>query len=248
MTGSVVEQKTDRVSDKIIVALDVDSVDIADSIVSEIGGMVGAFKVGLQLFSLAGPQYVRGLTKRGVKVFLDLKFHDIPNTVAKASVEASKLGVWMFNVHASGGREMMARSVDEVREHCTKSGIAKPLVIAVTVLTSSNQETLSEIGVPNDVGEQVANLAKLAAASGMDGVVASAQEVGIIREAVLNPDFLTVTPGIRPKVGTLDDQKRVTTLGQALANGSNYVVIGRPITAAADRLAAVDRIISEVDQ
>lgn len=233
-------------SDRIIVALDVGSANTADSIMNEIGKRVGAFKVGLQLFSAAGPQYVRQLADRGIKVFLDLKFHDIPNTVAKAAVEASKLGVWMMNVHASGGREMMVRTVQDVGEYCERSGIEKPLMIAVTVLTSSNQETLSETGVQSGVEEQVGNLARLAAVCNMDGVVASAREVGVIRREVPNPSFLTVTPGIRPKLGTLDDQKRVTTFGQALANGSDYVVIGRPITEAADRVAAIEQILSEI--
>jgi orotidine-5'-phosphate decarboxylase len=234
-------------SERIIVALDVDSATAADAVIDELAGRVGAFKVGLQLFSAAGPQYVRRLTERGIKVFLDLKFHDIPNTVAKSAVEASKLGVWMLNVHASGGREMMERTVQEVASQCERKGTKKPLIIAVTVLTSSSEETLREIGISNDVEQQVGNLARLAAVSNMDGVVASPREVAVIRSAVLNPDFLTVTPGIRPKAGTLDDQKRVTTFGQALANGSDYVVIGRPITQASNRVAAVEQILSEVE-
>ncbi len=234
-------------SDKIIVALDVDSVDNAESIIAEIGNSVGAFKIGLQLFTAAGPGYVSRLAERGIRVFLDLKFHDIPNTVAKAAVEASKFGVWMMNVHASGGGEMMKRTVAAVAENCEKERIQKPLIIAVTVLTSSNEETLREIGVDQDVEKQVVKLAQLAAESGMDGVVASPREVGLIRRAVVEPNFLTVTPGIRPKVATLDDQKRVTTFGQALANGSDYVVIGRPITQATDRRAALGSILNEVE-
>lgn len=234
-------------SERIIVALDVDTATEADSIVEAIGDRVGAYKVGLQLFSAAGPQYVRKLTERGIRIFLDLKFHDIPNTVAKASVEASKLGVWMLNVHAAGGKDMMTRTVQEVGESCERIGIEKPLLIAVTVLTSSNRETLRETGILSEVEVQVGNLAKLAAVCNMDGVVASPREVGVIRREVLNPDFLTVTPGIRPKLGTLDDQKRVTTFGQAMANGSDYVVIGRPITEATDRVAAVEQILSEVE-
>jgi orotidine-5'-phosphate decarboxylase len=234
-------------SERIIVALDVDSTMAADSVIGELAGRVGAFKVGLQLFSAAGPQYVRRLTERGIRVFLDLKFHDIPNTVAKAAVEASKLGVWMLNVHASGGREMMERTVQEVGSECERTGMKRPLMIAVTVLTSSNEEALRETGVSNEVEKQVGNLARLAAVSNMDGVVASPREVEVIRREVLNPEFLTVTPGIRPKAGTLDDQKRVTTFGQALANGSDYVVIGRPITQASDRVAAVEQILSEVE-
>ncbi len=234
-------------SERIIVALDVDSATAADTLIDELTGRVGAFKVGLQLFSAVGPQYVQKVTERGIKVFLDLKFHDIPNTVAKAAVEASKLGVWMLNVHASGGREMMERTVQEVASECDRTGTKRPLIIAVTVLTSSNEETLRETGIANEVEKQVGNLARLAAVSNMDGVVASPWEIPVIRREVLNPDFLIVTPGIRPKAGTLDDQKRVTTFGQALANGSDYVVIGRPITQAPDRVAAVEQILSEVE-
>lgn len=229
------------IRDRIIVALDVDSASAARGIASELKGQVGAFKVGLQLFTVAGPQFVRELVESGEKIFLDLKFHDIPNTVAKASVEAAKLGVWMFNVHAAGGREMMERAVAEVNEVCNR-----PLIIAVTVLTSSSGATLAEIGVHRDLGLQVASLAKLAAECGLDGVVASPHEVKAVYGAVEKPGFLTVTPGIRPTLATQDDQKRVTTFGQALANGSSYVVIGRPITQASDRSRAVEEIVAEV--
>lgn len=230
--------------DRIIVALDVDSADEARGIAHELKGRVGAFKIGLQLFTAAGPGFVRELVDSGAKIFLDLKFHDIPNTVAKASVEAAKLGVWMFNVHACGGREMMERTVSEVNnEVCNR-----PLIIAVTVLTSSNVATLAETGVSRDLEEQVISLAKLAADCDLDGVVASPNEVGAIRQAVAKPHFLTITPGIRPSLATHDDQKRVTTFRQALANGSSYVVIGRPITRAIDRINAVEQIVSEVDR
>ena len=233
------------IRDRIIVALDVDSAEKAWEITRELGSQVGAFKVGLQLFTLAGPEFVRELTAEGNKIFLDLKFHDIPNTVAKASVEAARLGVWMFNVHAAGGSEMMKRAVDEVNNVCVEEQIERPLMIAVTVLTSSNTETLSETGFISEVDEQVVRLACLAESAGMDGVVASPREVAAIRSAVARPSFLTVTPGIRPETATNDDQKRVTTLRQALAGGSDYAVIGRPITQAADRLAAVEQIVAE---
>jgi len=231
--------------DKIIVALDVENASNAREIAHELDGRVGAFKIGLQLFTSEGPRFVREMVESGAKIFLDLKFHDIPNTVAKAAVEASKLAVWMFNVHASGGGEMMRRTVAEVSDACEKEGRERPLIIAVTVLTSSDRETLSETGAGADVESQVGLLAKLAAKCGLDGVVASSKEVGTVRREVLNPFFLTVTPGIRPNLATLDDQKRVTTLGQALANGSDYVVIGRPITQAKDRVAAVEEILRE---
>jgi orotidine-5'-phosphate decarboxylase len=234
-----------RIRDRIIVALDVDSAEKAREISRELAGHVGAFKVGLQLFTLAGPEFVRELTAAGHRVFLDLKFHDIPNTVAKASVEAARLGVWMFNVHAAGGSEMMKRAVDEVNNVCAAERFERPLMIAVTVLTSSNADTLHETGFGGKVDEQVIRLARLAESSGMDGVVASPREVTSIRSAVPRTNFLTVTPGIRPENATIDDQKRVTTLRQALAGGSDYAVIGRPITQAADRLAAVEQIVAE---
>jgi orotidine-5'-phosphate decarboxylase len=236
-----------NVRDRIIVALDVDSVNDAGEIVRELKGRVGAFKVGLQLFTAAGPEFVRELASAGNKVFLDLKFHDIPNTVAKASVEAARLGVWMFNVHCSGGSEMMRQAVKEVDLVCENEGIKRPLMIGVTVLTSSNSETMSEIGVVNDIETQVSKLARLADGSGLDGVVASPLEVAAVRNAVKRADFLTVTPGIRAESATADDQKRVTTVGRALAGGSDYVVIGRPITQAADRAAAVDAIVREAE-
>ncbi len=233
---------------KIIVALDVMSAPEALQIVSELNGSVGAFKVGLQLFVAQGPSFVRKIVESGAKIFLDLKFHDIPNTVAKASVEAAKLGVWMFNVHASGGSEMMKMAKAEVGEVCERANLNRPLIIGVTVLTSSDQRTLIESGIERGVEQQVVALARLTAASGLDGVVASPNEVTAIRRSVVNPDFLTVTPGIRPKLATLDDQKRVTTFGQALANGSDYVVIGRPITGAKDRVKAVEQILGEVEE
>lgn len=226
-------------------ALDVDSASRAAAIVGELNGRVGAFKVGLQLFTAAGPEFVRELTASGAKVFLDLKFHDIPNTVAKASVEAARLGVWMFNVHASGGSEMMKMAVKEVEAVCANEGLTKPLVIGVTVLTSSNAETMREIGVDGEVESQVVRLAKLAAEAGMNGIVASPLEVAAVRNAVPNREFLTVTPGIRANSATEDDQKRVTTVSRALAAGSDYVVIGRPITQAENRIEAVEAIIAE---
>lgn len=234
-----------NIRERIIVALDVETADEAREISRELSGQVGAFKIGLQLFTTAGPGLVREFTEAGEKVFLDLKFHDIPNTVAKASAEAARLGVWMFNVHASGGREMMVRTSAEVAEICEKESIQKPLVIAVTVLTSSNAETLEEVGIVIPVVTQVENLARMAAECGLDGVVASPHEVSAVRLAVTSPDFLVVTPGIRPISATNDDQKRVTTIRQALANGSDYVVIGRPITQAKDRLQAVESLVRE---
>ena len=233
------------VRDRIIVALDVETVDEAKEIASELSGQVGAFKIGLQLFTAAGPTIVREFTAAGIKVFLDLKFHDIPNTVAKASIEAARLGVWMFNIHASGGSDMMKRTVAEVDNICSVENIERSLIIGVTVLTSSNDETLRQVGIANNASDQVVSLAKLAESAGLDGVVASPKEVEAVKAAVTAKDFLAVTPGIRSVSATGDDQKRVTSLRQALSAGSDYVVIGRPITQAKDRREAVDRIVAE---
>jgi orotidine-5'-phosphate decarboxylase len=234
-------------NERIIVALDVETAADARRILSELRDRVDAFKIGSQLFTAAGPEFVHEVTQSGVKVFLDLKFHDIPNTVAKAGVEAAKLGVWMFNVHAVGGSEMMRRTANEVGEYCNKTGEIKPLVIGVTVLTSSNTDTLKETGFEGDIEQQVANLARLAHSSGLDGVVASPREVTAIRQAIEDTSFITVTPGIRPIAATTDDQKRVTTLREAIANGSDYVVIGRPITQAENRIDALEAILAEAE-
>jgi orotidine-5'-phosphate decarboxylase len=232
--------------DKLIVALDVSTAAEARSIIDELRGKVGAFKIGLQLFTAVGPEFVRETASGGSKVFLDLKYHDIPNTVANAAAEAARLGVWMINVHAIGGREMMSRTVDTVREICHTENIECPHLIAVTVLTSSDQDTVTDTGVRGTVGEQVLRLAGLAADSGFDGVVASPREVQAIRN-ITTDQFLIVTPGIRPVSATNDDQKRVTTFAQALANGSDYVVVGRPVTQAEDRAAAVREMIEELN-
>jgi orotidine-5'-phosphate decarboxylase len=229
--------------DQIIVALDVETADEARAIISELAGAVGAFKIGLQLFTAAGPSFVREIVSSGIKVFLDVKFHDIPNTVSKAAIEVARLGVWMFNIHALGGREMMSSTVSEAARFCDREGIERPLIIGVTVLTSSNQETLGEIGIGEEIDSQVLNLAKLTAECGLDGVVASPHEARMIRERIDDPKFLIVTPGIRPGFATNDDQKRVMTPGEAVFAGADHLVIGRPITQAADRLEAVRMIL-----
>lgn len=239
------ESRADNAREKIIVALDVETADEARSIVAELKGSVGAFKVGLQLFTAAGPSFVRELAADN-KIFLDLKFHDIPNTVARASVEATRLGVWMFNVHTLGGSEMMSTAVDAVDEVCANENLNRPLMIGVTILTSSDSKTMSEVGLSGTVDNRVVDLARLAQVSGLDGVVASPAEVSAIKSAIPASNFLCVTPGIRCNPATGDDQKRVTSLGQAVAEGSDYVVIGRPITSAPDRLVAVDEILASV--
>lgn len=236
----------DLTKEKVIVALDVETPTEAESIVAELKDSVGAFKVGLQLFTVAGPGFVQKLVGSGARIFLDLKFHDIPNTVAKASIEAARLGVWMFNVHSSGGSEMMRRTVAEVGEFCEMESLKKPKIIAVTVLTSSNNETLAETGVSDETEPHVLRLAQLTAKCGMDGVVASPLEIGPIRSSVAMSEFLIITPGIRPILATKDDQKRVMTPVEAIAEGANYLVIGRPITIAEDRQKAVHDILTEI--
>ena len=232
--------------EKIIVALDVTTAAEAHEIIAELGGEIGAFKIGLQLFTVAGASFVREVVASGIKIFLDVKFYDIPNTVAKASIEAARLGVWMFNIHALGGSEMMRMTVENVREFCDKESLPLPKIIGVTVLTSANQETLSEIGIETEINGQVMNLAKLSAKCGLDGVVASPREVGLIRRNIEKKDFLIVTPGIRPTFATNDDQKRVMTPAEAIENGADYLVIGRPITQAENKISAVRKVLEEI--
>jgi orotidine-5'-phosphate decarboxylase len=231
--------------DRIILALDVDSADAARRIVGETGEIVGGYKIGLQLFTAAGPSFVRKMCEVGHKVFLDLKFHDIPNTVAKAGVEAVRLGVWMFNVHALGGNELMRRVVSEVGAVCERESIARPKIIAVTVLTSSSDDTLREIGIEANAGELALQLAGHAKASGLDGVVASPQEASEIK-SMCGKDFIVVTPGIRPINASNDDQKRVMTPAEAVRRGADHLVIGRPITTASDMKEASREILNEL--
>lgn len=232
-------------SEKIIVALDVDSPGAARQIVDELGDTVGAFKIGLQLFTTAGPDFVRELTKAGHRIFLDLKFHDIPNTVAHAAIEAAKLGVWMFNVHALGGREMMARALESAAEYCKRQRIERPRIIAVTILTSSDANDIREIGIEAGVEKAVVSLARLAAQCGLDGVVASSREAGVIKRAV-GGVFNVVTPGIRPSSETNDDQKRVNTPAAAVEAGADYLVIGRPITEAKNKRQTAIEIANQI--
>jgi orotidine-5'-phosphate decarboxylase len=235
----------DEARKKLIFALDFDAFAEAEKWVRLLCGQVGVFKVGKQLFTRCGPDVVRMVRAEGGEVFLDLKYHDIPNTVAMAGVEACRLGVRMFNVHALGGREMMAKTVAEVDARYARGSKERPLLLAVTILTSSSEETLREVGIDRPVREMVPRLARLAQEAGMDGVVASPQEVGLIR-AACGADFAIVTPGVRPASAALDDQKRVMTPGEAIAAGADYLVIGRPISAAADPAAAADRIVEEM--
>lgn len=226
----------------ILVALDVDSAAKALSLADQLRGSVGGFKIGKQLFTAAGPDMVRELTSRGDRVFLDLKFHDIPNTVAGAVQSAVATGAWMVNVHASGGSAMMRAAAESAKKTAAALGRPQPLVIAVTVLTSMDDQALAEIGVGRSMLDQVVHLAKLAQSAGLDGVVASPQEVQAIRNAC-GSDFQIVTPGIRPadQQGK-DDQARTLTPAEAMAAGSSYLVIGRPITAAPNPRQAAEAI------
>jgi orotidine-5'-phosphate decarboxylase len=233
--------------DKLIVALDVHTAAEARALVAALRDAAGMFKIGSQLFTAAGPEIAKEIIESGARVFLDLKFHDIPVQVAGAARAATELGVSMFTVHASGGSEMMSRAAEAVTETAARTGLARPRVVAVTVLTSVDYLTLSEIGITANPLECVLRLAKLAANSGMDGVVASALEAKALRSSLTNPGLLIVTPGVRPAGGPLDDQKRVTTPAVALRAGADYLVIGRPITGAKDPLAAAQTILAELD-
>ncbi len=226
---------------RIIVALDYPDAASALQLVKQLDPAMCRLKVGKELFTSAGPALVGNLVERGFGVFLDLKFHDIPNTVAKACEAASRLGVWMLNVHASGGSVMMAAAKEAVQK-----AERPPLLIAVTVLTSMNETVWKEIGFNEDIPTSVLRLARLTQASGLDGVVCSAQEAPVLRRE-LGASFSLVTPGIRPADASLDDQSRVLTPAAAIRNGSSYLVIGRPITQAADPLLALRKINAEIN-
>ncbi len=232
--------------ERIVLALDVDDDREALGLVAELKDAVGMFKVGHQLFTAYGPDIVRRITGMGGRVFLDLKYHDIPNTVAKASAEAVKLGVAIFNVHALGGLEMMKAAVEAAKEAATASRIPLPIMLAVTILTSMDSRSLSrELKITRSLPRQVAHLARMAQRAGMHGVVASPQEIQMLRRTVGGP-FIILTPGVRPSWAGKDDQKRVMTPGEAVQSGADYIVVGRPVLKAQDRKAAVERIVEEI--
>jgi orotidine-5'-phosphate decarboxylase len=235
------------VAPKLLVALDVDSRARALELVTTLRGLVGGVKVGSRLFTMEGPSFIRELTDAGARVFLDLKFHDIPNTVAQAVEAGTATGAWMLNVHASGGVPMMQAAARAAAETADRLGRAKPLVIGVTVLTSMDAVTLQQVGVTRPLMDQVVALADMARTAGLDGVVASPLETAEIR-ARCGPDFLVVTPGIRgAAAGTeKNDQNRTMGPGEAVRAGSSYIVVGRPIIAAPDPRAAAEAIGQEL--
>jgi orotidine-5'-phosphate decarboxylase len=228
---------------QIIVALDVDNRAEALRLVSELKGRIGLFKIGSQLFTAEGPDFVREIVRQGEKVFLDLKFHDIPNTVTKAVLAAAGLGVSMLTLHTAGGLKMMAAAASALKQ--TRPGAERPQLLGVTVLTSLASEDLAEVGAIGDVKSQVARLAKLAEEAGLDGVVASPSEVSLLRR-VLGRTMKIVTPGIRPSGSEVNDQNRIATPAAALHEGADYLVIGRPITAASNPVASLEKILAEL--
>ncbi|MBF0606173.1 MAG: orotidine-5'-phosphate decarboxylase [Candidatus Magnetobacterium sp. LHC-1] len=239
-------RKTD-VRNSLCLALDVDSLSEAMEMVKLLKDYVGLFKIGSQLFTKEGPKAVEAINNIGGRVFLDLKFHDIPNTVAQAARMATRIGAYVFNVHACGGSAMMRAAVDAAEEEADKGSLPSPVILAVTVLTSINDEVLrSELNVSSDVRGHVIDLARLAQRAGVSGVVASPREILLLREAC-GGDFVILTPGIRPSWSTgKDDQKRITTPGEAMRLGADYIVVGRPILKANNPVDAVEQILADM--
>lgn len=233
--------------DRIILALDVSSEGEAVELVKEVKDLVGAFKIGLELFNSTGPRIMESMKAAGAeKIFYDCKFHDIPNTVAKASRAAVRMGIWMFNVHTTGGSAMMRAAVDAAADEADRLGVEPPMIIGVTVLTSISDDVLhNELSVPLVMENQVTHLARLAQESGLDGVVSSPHEITAIKSAC-GSGFHVVTPGVRPVWASANDQKRIMTPAEAVASGADYMVIGRAITAAENRRDAALRIVAEL--
>ena len=236
-----------EIKDKLIVALDISNIEDAELYVEKLASYVGAFKIGMQLFYSEGHRVIAMAAARGGKVFLDLKLHDIPHTVARACDALVLPGVFMFNVHAAGGLAMMRQAAQSTRERARDVGLPKPVLLGVTVLTSMDAPTLQSVNVAVPPAEQVVALARLAQQAGLDGVVASPQEISRIR-AACGPHFLIVTPGIRPAGAAVNDQKRIATPGDAVRAGADYLVVGRPITGAADPVRAAREILAEMEE
>ncbi|MCR5176734.1 MAG: orotidine-5'-phosphate decarboxylase [Anaerovibrio sp.] len=232
--------------DRLIVALDVHKFSDMEKLVHTLGDSVSYYKVGMELFYSEGAKVISFLKEQGKSIFLDLKLHDIPNTVAEGLCSLMVQGADIMNVHASGGYTMMKTAADRLHEKASEMGIPCPKLIAVTILTSINQEDWAGLGMSSSIGEQVVRLAKLAQKAGLDGVVASPQEAAAIRKAC-GPDFLIVTPGIRPVGANIDDQSRIAAPASALANGATHLVVGRPIRSAEDPRAAAEAIIKEME-
>jgi orotidine-5'-phosphate decarboxylase len=230
--------------DQLLVALDVDTAAEALSLADRLRGVAGGFKIGNRLFTSHGPSFVSDLVSRGDRVFLDLKYHDIPNTVAGAVAAATRLGVWMVNVHAAGGLDMMRAAREAAGGEAARMSRPTPLVIAVTMLTSLSERSAAEVGVAGPLSAQVERLAALAQSAGLDGVVASPQEIGLIR-ARCGATFAIVTPGIRGGGDNKGDQVRTLTAAEALAAGASYLVVGRPIIASPDPRRAAEGVAAE---
>ena len=246
MPAGNVDLAKKEAAEKIIVALDVAGEEQAYELVSRLSPPLSFYKVGLRLYALAGPRIISGLKKMGVKVFLDLKFHDIPNTVASAVEVITAYGVDMFNIHLSGGSVMIRAAAETAAQTAARLGLPRPLALGVTVLTSLPEKTLKkELGVDKFLEEHVLSLSLLGQENGLDGVVASPREAGYIRKKC-GENFLVVTPGIRPLWSAPGDQQRILTPGQALQAGATYLVIGRPITHHASPEEAVERIVAEM--
>ena len=234
--------------DRLIVALDVDNFDKMKALVDELGDLISYYKVGMELYYSAGSDTIRYLKEHGKKVFLDLKLHDIPNTVGHSVASVTRLGVNLITVHAAGGRAMMQAATRYAKITADELGVERPKILAVTVLTSFDDQGWQEVGGHLPIQEHVLELASLAKSYGVDGVVASPKEAGSIREMAGKDDFLIVTPGIRPSFAQTDDQKRIATPSQAFKDGSSMLVIGRPITQAIDPCAAARLILKEIKE
>ena len=231
---------------RLIVALDFHTLEDVKTLVEELGDSVSYYKVGMELFYSAGPQVITYLKEKNKNIFLDLKLHDIPNTVGEGLCSLMRLGADIVNVHASGGFTMMKTAAEKLHALAEKQGVPCPKIIAVTILTSINEEDWAGLGMECEIRQQVVRLAKLTKEAGLDGVVASPQEASAIREAC-GPDFMIVTPGVRPAVAAINDQSRIATPASALTNGASHLVVGRPIRAAEDPKAEALAIIKEME-